>query len=291
MEQQSMTNNINFYPGHMAKTKRLLEEKDKLIDIVYELIDARVPYSSKISDNDNVLLKKPRILILTKCDLADKKDTIDWLNYYENKGYNVVCVSNNSNIKTLINKTNEVYKDYLIKRNLKGNKSNLIHVAIVGIPNVGKSTLINRLAGKKVTSTGNMPGITKNLTWLNTSSNIVMLDTPGILWPKLEQTEIALNLASISAIREDLTPLSKVCEHILKKYEKYYPNILKTRYNLEGLDNLDDAYLKLAKRFGAYLNKGEIDYKRIYMMLINDIKLGNVSNITFDKVVNYIEKN
>jgi len=279
--------NINFYPGHMAKTKRLLEEKKELIDIVYELIDARIPYSSKINDIDNVLLKLPRILILTKCDLADASDTLEWVKYYEELGYTVVCISNDKDIKKIFKVTNEVYRKSLLKRNNKGNKSNLIHVAIVGIPNVGKSTLINKMAGRKVTNTGNMPGITKNITWLNTNSNIVILDTPGILWPKLEQNEVALNLASMSAIREDLVPLSKVCEHIMKKYVKYYPNILKMRYNLESLANLDNVYNILAKRFGAYLSKGEIDYKRIYMMLINDIKLGNVSGITFDKVVDY----
>ena len=223
--------NINFYPGHMAKTKRLIKEKYDLINIVYEVIDARIPYSSKIRDIDELLKNKPKILVMTKYDLCDKMVTDKWIKYYENLGYNVLPLNlyDNSCDKKLIELTNKIMIPYLAKLNNKGIKSQRIKVAVIGIPNVGKSTLINKLAGRKVSKVGNMPGVTKNLVWLNTSSNITIMDTPGILWPKLDNEEVALNLASMTSIKIDVLPIDKVATHILEKLIKYYPNILEER--------------------------------------------------------------
>ena len=277
---------INWYPGHMAKTKKMLEEKKDLIDVVLELVDARIPYSSKISGSEDILKTKPHILVMTKSDLADEADTKEWSKYYTNKGYSVIAINadNKDDLKKLVNKINEVMQEKLTKKKTKGNNSNLIHACVLGIPNVGKSTLINRLAGKKVSKVGNNPGITRSLSWLKTNSNIVILDTPGILWPKLDQETVALNLACMSAIKEDILPLDKVACHILLRLEKYYPQILKSRYNLENLDDFEEAYNIIAKKIGALNKGGEADYRRVSTYIINEIKLEKIKNITFDKV-------
>ena len=261
---------INWYPGHMAKTKKLLEEKKDLIDVVLELVDARIPYSSKISGSEDILKTKPHILVMTKSDLADSDDTKKWSKYYTDKGYSVVAINadNKDDLKKLVNTINMVMQEKLDKKKTKGNNSNLIHACVLGIPNVGKSTLINRLAGRKVSKVGNNPGITRSLTWLKTNSNIVILDTPGIL----------------CAIKEDILPLDKVACHILLKLEKFYPEILSSRYNLENLDDFEEAYNVIARKIGALNKGGEADYRGVSTYIINEIKLEKIKNITFDKV-------
>ena len=189
---------INWYPGHMAKTKRLISENLNKIDVVYEVIDARMPYSSKIKDIKNYINNKPVILIMTKIDLCDMKETSKWMKYYENLGYKVIGIDleHNPNLKVILNATNEVMKEVNERRASKGMIERKTRVLVVGIPNCGKSTLINRLAGKKVVGTGNRPGITKELSWIRVNDNVELLDTPGILWPKLDQEKVAYNLAS-----------------------------------------------------------------------------------------------
>ena len=280
--------NINFYPGHMAKTKRLIKEKYNLINIVYEVIDARIPYSSKIKDIDELIKNKPKILIMTKYDLCDKIITDKWIKYYEKLGYNVLPLNlyDNSCNKKLIDLTNKVMMPYFEKLTNKGIKNQNIRAVVIGIPNVGKSTLINKLAGKKVSNVGNMPGVTKNLVWLNTKSNITIMDTPGILWPKLDSEEVALNLASMTSIKSDVLPLDKVAVHILDKLSKYYPNILEERYGIKNYDNLEitEVYEKIAMKIGALLKNREVDYKKVSLRIINDVKDEYVKNITFDRV-------
>lgn len=278
---------INWYPGHMSKTKRLISENIDLIDIVYEVIDARIPNSSKIKDIDNLLKNKPRILIVTKMDLCDEVETNKFLDKYKNEGYTVIPVDlvSGKNVNEIIKKTKEVLKPFDEKRIAKGLKKRNYRALIVGIPNVGKSTLINRLVGKKATQVGNKPGVTKNLSWIRINSDIDLLDTPGILWPRLDNEEVALNLASMSAIKEEILSLSDISIHILNKLNDYYKDKLKERYNLDNVNK--DDYIEtlevIGKKRGCLLKGGIVDYDKVYTVIVRDIKDANIKGITFDR--------
>lgn len=279
--------NINWYPGHMAKTKRQISEMLDLIDVIYEVVDARMPYSSKIKDIDSFTKNKPRILIMTKSDLCDLNETNKWKKYYEDNEYKVILLNleGNTNLKPLFSLTDEVMKDINEKRVAKGQKIRKCRVLIVGIPNVGKSTLINRLVNKKVVVTGNKPGVTKTLSWIRINDKIELLDSPGILWPKLDDYDTSYNLASLTAIKEEILPIDKVVIHILKKLNDYYPNILKERYKIDKVDfdEITNTLDEIGKKRGCLIKGGEIDYDKVYSIILNDIKNGVIKGITFDR--------
>lgn len=279
---------LNWYPGHMAKTKREIKEKIDLIDIVYEVIDARIPKSSKNKDIDDLIKDKPRILIMSKVDLCDLSKTQKWITYYENMGYTVIPLDllNNPNLQKIFEETNKIMTVLNEKREKKGLKPRKVRALILGIPNVGKSTLINRLVGKKATNVGNKPGITKQLEWIRINNQIELLDTPGILWPKLDDEEVALNLASMTAIKEEILDLEAVSIHIINKMQKDYPDNLKNRYGITNENDIIDIYDKIAKKIGAIKNK-ETDYEKVYATIIKDLRDGYLGKITFD---NYLIK-
>lgn len=279
---------LNWYPGHMAKTKREIKEKIDLIDIVYEVIDARIPKSSKNKDIADLIKDKPRILIMSKVDLCDLSKTQKWITYYENMGYTVIPLDllNNPNLQKIFEETNKIMTVLNEKREKKGLKPRKVRALILGIPNVGKSTLINRLVGKKATNVGNKPGITKQLEWIRINNQIELLDTPGILWPKLDDEEVALNLASMTAIKEEILDLEAVSIHIINKMQKDYPDNLKNRYGITNENDIIDIYDKIAKKIGAIKNK-ETDYEKVYATIIKDLRDGYLGKITFD---NYLIK-
>ena len=279
--------NINWYPGHMAKTKRLVKEQLDLIDMVYEVIDARMPYSSKIKDIDDIIKNKPRILIMTKYDLCDKKETDKWIKYYKEKNYNVLPLDleTKPNLKPLFDLTEELMENINQKREQKGLLKRRTRVLIMGIPNVGKSTLINRLVGKKAVSVGNKPGVTKQLSWIRINDKLELLDTPGVLWPKWDNKIVALNLASLTAIKEEILPLFNVCEYILNTLYKYYPEKLAERYKITELDeDIVETLEKIGKIRGCLIKGGQVDYDKVISVIINDIKNGYFKNITFDRI-------
>ena len=283
-EEKSFTKtSINWYPGHMAKTKREIKEKIDLIDVVFEVIDARIPFSSKNKEIDELIKNKPRILIMTKTDLCDMDMSLKWKSYYENMGYKVVMVDliNNKNINNIFNITNEMALELNEKRKLKGMKPRKIRILILGIPNVGKSTLINRLVGKKATNVGNKPGITKKLEWIRINNNLELLDTPGILWPKLDGENIALNLASMTAIKEEILNKEEIAIYIVNTMMRLYPNNIKERYNIDKEKDIVEILDKIGRKIGAIRNN-ETDYDKVYNVILKDLREGYLGKVTFD---------
>ena len=275
---------INWYPGHMAKTKREIKEKLDLIDIVFEIIDARIPKSSKNIDVDSLIKNKPRVLIMTKLDLCDEVETKKWIKYYEEKGYKVIALDliNNPNLNLIYNETSKLQNELNKKRHEKGLKERRIRALIVGIPNVGKSTLINRLVGRKATNVGNKPGITKQLEWIRINNELELLDTPGILWPKFEDQEAALNLAAMTAIKEEILDIEEVAIYIVNTMLKLYPDNIKNRYNLTDTSDIVIILDQIGKKIGAIRNK-ETDYDKVYTTVLKDLREGYLGKVTFDK--------
>ena len=279
---------INWYPGHMAKTRREIKERINLIDIVYEVIDARMPKSSKIIDLDYILKDKPRILIVTKYDLCDKTVTDKFIRDYEKK-YPVIKVDlkkNDKNVsKKIVDMTKDILSDLNKKREEKGINNRSFRALVVGVPNVGKSTLINRLSGRNVAKAANMAGVTKSLTWIRLNKDIELLDTPGILWPKIEDEVVGYNLASLTSIKEEILDLEEISSYIIRFLYENYPNILKEKYGIEKIDSSDltETYDLIGKKRGALLKGGIIDYDKVYTIIVNDLKEGKIGQVTFDK--------
>lgn len=278
--------NINWYPGHMAKTKKEIKEKINLIDVVYELIDARMPFSSKMQDIEDVLKGKPRIIIMTKYDLCDQKETDKFVSYYEEKGFPVIKMDlmSSKNINQILEKSNAVLKEMNEVREKKGMKKRGIRALILGVPNVGKSTLINRLVGKKAVNVGNRPGVTKQLSWIRINKDIELLDTPGILWPKFETEEQAMTLSALSSIKEEIVDTDDLAVFILKKMYKLYKENLIARYGIDNLEDFDEVYEKIGKKRGALIRGGEVDYDKVSLIIIRDLKEGHLGKVTFDRI-------
>ena len=276
---------INWYPGHMAKTKREIKEKIDLIDIVFEVVDARIPYSSKNKEIEEITKNKPRVIIMTKMDLCDKEKTNKWIKYYEDKGYIVVPMDliNNPNTKIIFDKIKPILEDINGKRKSKGLKERKARILIMGVPNVGKSTLINRLVGKKATNVGNRPGVTKTLEWIRINDKVELLDTPGILWPKLDDDTVAHNLASMTAVKEEVLELDDLAIYIIQKMLSDYPESIINRYNLTKVEDIVDTLDEIGKKVGAIRNN-ETDYDRVYKRVIKDLQDGYLGKVTFDNI-------
>ena len=277
---------INWYPGHMAKTKREIGEKLNLIDLVYEIVDARIPLSSRIEEVDNIIKSKPKIIIMTKYDLCDKAETDNIISYYESLGNDVVPVDliTGANIKKVIAVSEKYQKIENEKRAKKGLKPRGLRVLVLGIPNVGKSTFINTIAGKKKTVVGNKPGVTKQLSWIKVNKDIDLLDTPGILWPKIENQEQAKKLALFSSIKEEILPKEELAIYALEILSKLYKDRVEERYGVTYNNNdIVEILDTIGTKRGCLERGGIVSYEKVYNLILQDIKNNNFGNITLDR--------
>ena len=277
--------NINWYPGHMAKTKREIREKLDLIDIVYEVIDARMPISSRLEDVNDITKNKKKIIILTKYDLCDKSETDKIINSYKNNSIVIPLDLLKGDVSIVINETVKLMKEENDKRKLKGMQERPARVAIIGAPNVGKSTLINRLVGRRSVNVGNKPGVTKSLSWIRINKDVELLDTPGILWSNIKDYDRGYILASFSSIKEEVARPIDVAVYILRKLEELYPDLLKERYGIDSLtDTLEEEFEIIGRLRGALQRGGVADYLKVATIIIKDLQEGRIGKVTFDRL-------
>lgn len=278
---------IQWFPGHMTKTKRMIEEHLKAVDVVAELLDARIPVSSANPMVEEIVSGKPRIIILNKADLANPRATDQWISYYEKKGIPVLpmSVGNSKNKKKLLQVIRDTAEPILAKWKRRGMKSRSVRLMILGIPNVGKSSLINFLAGTAATRTANTPGHTRGKQWVRLSEGLDLLDTPGVLWPKFDDQTAALRLAATGAIAGDVFNASEVVAELMSSLGKTSPEILKEQYNIENPDQDPQVLLEQAgRRRGCLLPGGNIDFDRAEMVVLRDFRNGKLGRITLDPI-------
>lgn len=276
---------IQWFPGHMAKARRQVTEKLKLVDIVYELVDARIPFSSRNPMIDEIIQHKPRLLLLNKADMADREMTKQWISYFQDQGIRAISINSQAGegMKNIVSASQDVLREKFDRMRAKGVKPRAIRAMIVGIPNAGKSTLINRLAKKNIAKTGNTPGVTKAQQWIKVGKELELLDTPGILWPKFEDQEVGLKLALTGAIKDTILNLQDVAVYALKFLEKEYPGRLKERYNLEEIpEDIVDLFDAIGKLRGCLMGGGEIDYDKVTDLVIRDLRSEKFGPITLD---------
>lgn len=293
------TTNINWFPGHMAKTRRQITEDIKLIDVVIEILDARIPISSQNPDIKEITKNKKKIVVLNKCDLSDDRDNQKWIEYFEKQGHKAVLVNSNSGkgvdevirqVQKIMEQENKVYAD-------KGRIGRKIKVMIVGIPNVGKSSFINRIAKKNSAGVANKPGVTRQKQWIRINDEIELMDTPGVLWPKFESDEIALNLAFTGTIKDTILEITEVAYSLTKFLLKEYRNNLIERYSLDKVivekileqDNMENENIYeimqlIGKRRGAIISGGNVDDEKTSRIILDDFRNGKLGKITLEKM-------
>ena len=275
---------IQWYPGHMAKAIREVGEKVKIVDLVIVLLDARIPYSSYNPMIKETLKNKPTLYVLTKKDKADLEQTAKWIKYYESNNNMAITVDarSSSDVKKVIKSAILMMKEKRAKDALRGLKPRPIKTMIVGIPNVGKSTLINSLVGKKVATVGDKPGVTKVQQWIKISQELELLDTPGILWPKFEDQTVGMHLAITGAIKDDILPIHDVGLYFIELIKTKYPNHLSERYEIDESKNSDDILVDIAKYLNFYTGSKEIDIDRVSLKLCQDYRNNVLGKMTLD---------
>lgn len=277
--------NINWFPGHMKKTRELLKDNLKLVDLVVEILDSRIPLSSRNPEIDSIIQDKPRVVLLNKCDLANPQILRKWEKYYKDQGIETVAINavKGVNFDKIIEKAKEVTKDKMDKLISKGRKERPIRMMIVGIPNVGKSSLINKLAGKKSAQVGDRPGVTKAKQWVKLKGNLELLDTPGILWPKFEDQNVAINLALTGAIKDEILDVETLALKLIERLVKLSPESLLERYMLDELAETPLEIMEaIGKKRGCLLRGNEYDYTRIANILLNEFRAGSLGQISIE---------
>ncbi|MED4401550.1 ribosome biogenesis GTPase YlqF [Metabacillus fastidiosus] len=277
---------IQWFPGHMAKARRQVTEKLKYIDIVFELVDARLPMSSRNPMIDEIVSMKPRIVLLNKADMADEKVTNEWIAYFKQKDIPALAIDSQTGtgLKQIITLSKVILREKFDRLAAKGVKPRAIRALIIGIPNVGKSTLINRLANKNIAKTGNRPGVTTAQQWVKVGKELELLDTPGILWPKFEDQLVGLKLATTGAIKDTILNLQEITVYALKFLKENYPERLKERYGIEQFDDEDIVPLfdEIGKKRGCLMSGGYIDYDKTSELVLRELRSEKLGRLTFE---------
>ena len=277
--------NVQWYPGHMTKARRQMQEDIKLIDLVIELVDARGPLSSRNPDIDELGKNKYRLILMNKADLADQEQTKKWSEYFRQKGFYVVALDarKKNSMKQITDVIMEACKEKIERDRKRGILNRPVRAMVVGIPNVGKSTFINSFAGKACAKTGNKPGVTKGKQWIRLNKNVELLDTPGILWPKFEDQVVGLRLAMIGAINDEILNTDELALELIKMLRRDYPEILEERYHLTEMEKDLDILLEIAKNRNCIGKGNELDYSKAAKLLIEEFRSGAIGNITLEK--------
>ena len=290
---------INWYPGHMAKTKREIKEDLKLIDVVIEILDARIPISSRNPDMKEILENKKKIIILNKCDLADKNQNERWAKHFKENGIPAILINSNTGegIKNVIPEIEKIMEEEIQKSAQKGRVGRIIRVLVLGIPNVGKSSFINRISQKTSAKVGNKPGVTIRKQWIRIKNNIELLDTPGVLWPKFQSQEVALNLSYTGTIKDEVLDKEDIAFNLIKKLKKEYLDLLYNAYNLdkeqtnsilEEIEDENEQILELmnimGRKRGALISGGNVDLSKISDIILRDFRTAKIGKITLEKI-------
>ena len=293
--------NINWYPGHMAKTKKQIENNLKLIDVVVELLDSRIPISSQNPDIAEITNGKKKIIVLNKCDLSDEKQNKNWIEFFKQKGIPAILTDANSGrgIQEVIKEIEKIMQDELLKHAQKGRVGRKIRVMVLGIPNVGKSSFINRISKKTSAQVANRPGVTRQNQWIRVNENIELLDTPGVLWPKFESDEVALNLAFTGTIKDNVLEITDIAYYLIKYLLENYKENLCNRYKLEPKEiekilnrdepenvNIYDVMLLIGKKRGAIISGGNIDEEKTARIILDEFRSGTIGKITLERTKN-----
>ena len=276
---------FQWYPGHMTKARRMMQENIKLIDLIIELVDARVPLSSRNPDIDELGKNKARLILLNKADLAEDRRNDEWMEYFKKQGYSVVKVNSKKGggIKSIQSVIQEACKEKMERDRKRGILNRPVRAMVVGIPNVGKSTFINALAGKACAKTGNKPGVTKGKQWIRLNKNVELLDTPGILWPKFEDQSVGLRLALIGSIKDDILNIDELSLELIQILREEYPGVLKERYGMEEEGTPAEMLAKIALNRGCIKKGNEVDYAKAAALVLDEFRTGKLGKISLEK--------
>lgn len=276
--------NYQWYPGHMTKAKRMMQENIKLIDLVIELVDARIPMSSRNPDLDELAKGKSRIILLNKADLADDVCNEKWADYFKEKGFHVLLINSKTGmgIKSIQGLVQEACKEKIERDRKRGIINRPVRAMVVGIPNVGKSTFINSFAGRACAKTGNKPGVTKGKQWIRLNKNLELLDTPGILWPRFENQKVGERLAMIGSINDEILHMDELALAVIEYITKKYQGLIEARYNIEKTEDRYETLRAICKNRGCVLKGGEPDIMRVSQLIMEDFRGGKIGRITLE---------
>lgn len=278
--------NIQWFPGHMNKARRLMEESLKLVDMVIEIRDARIPYGSANPLLDHLINNKPRLIVLSKKDQADNEQTNLWVEYLANENTSCVAIDSlHDNVKKIIiEDCRKIMAKKIARMKAKGMKPRAIRAMVVGIPNVGKSTLINAIAKRKIAKVANKPGVTQALQWMRLDADLELLDTPGVLWPKFDDQDVALSLALCKAIKDEIVNMEDIANFAMKKMIEYYPERLIKQYSINIDEDIYNIFSMIAQKQKLIKANGELDIERTYSFFVEQVRQGKFGGLTWDRI-------